>query len=198
MSNENKKSKLMFAAPLLIFFLVCIFLFKGLFSNPRELQTGRLGQEMPAFTLPDLMQDNKNWTEKDLLGKVYLINVWGTWCPTCLVELPYLTKLRERGVNIIGLYLEQGYDPDFDGEFNIHALREEVSNMLARTGNPYQYNIFDLNRSLAFDLGVSGAPETFLVDSKGVILLHHTGDLNERTWRAKFAPKFTELTEAKL
>jgi cytochrome c biogenesis protein CcmG/thiol:disulfide interchange protein DsbE len=179
--------------PLLIFAFLCVFLYQGLFANPREIQTGRIGHDMPAFNLPDLMQDNKQWTDKQLKGDVYLLNVWGTWCPTCLVELSYLTELREQGVNIIGLYYVQGYDADFDGPFDITALREEVSDMLARTGNPYQFNILDLNRTLSLDLGVSGAPETFLVDKKGTILLHHTGDINPQVWRAKFAPLVQEL-----
>ncbi|HEA15436.1 MAG TPA: redoxin domain-containing protein [Pseudoalteromonas prydzensis] len=185
--------KLLALIPLLAFALVCVFLFQGLFSNPRELQTGRLGQPMPAFDLPDLMQDSKRWQDSQLKGDVYLLNVWGTWCPTCLAELDYLSQLREQGVKIIGLYYVQSYDADFDGEFDLPALREEVKSMLSRAGDPYQFNILDLHRTLSLDLGVSGAPETFLVDSKGTILLHHTGDINPRVWRAKFAPLMQEL-----
>ncbi|CAM3944138.1 redoxin family protein [Pseudoalteromonas byunsanensis] len=187
--------KLLGLVPFLIFILLCVFLYQGLFGNPRELQTGRLGQNMPSFTLPDLMDDSKQWQDSDLLGEVYLLNVWGTWCPTCIAELSYLTELREQGVRIIGLYYEQAYDPDFGDQFDINKLRAEVSSMLARTGNPYQFNILDLERTLALDLGVSGAPETFLVDKQGKILLHHTGDINQRVWRAKFAPKLMELTQ---
>lgn len=185
--------KLLAIGPLLVFILICVFLYQGLFANPRELQTGRLGQEVPEFNLPDLMQDNKQWTNEQLKGDVYLLNVWGTWCPTCLAELDYLTKLREQGVKIIGLYYVQSYDADFDGPFDMQALRTEVSNMLARAGDPYQFNILDLERTLSLDLGVSGAPETFLIDKKGTILLHHTGDINPRVWRAKFAPMMQEL-----
>ncbi|WP_351011993.1 redoxin family protein, partial [Shewanella sp. S1-58-MNA-CIBAN-0166] len=86
---------------------------------PREIQTGRIGQTVPAFNLPDLMQDDKRWTDEQLKGDVYLLNVWGTWCPTCLAELGYLTKLREQGVKIIGLYYVQSYDADFDGPFDM-------------------------------------------------------------------------------
>ena len=180
--------------PLLAFVLICVFLYQGLFANPRELQTGRIGQTMPSFNLPDLMQDDKRWQQTDLQGEVYLLNVWGTWCPTCLAELGYLTQLREQGVKIVGLYYVQSYDSDFDGPFDMDSLREEVSTMLSRAGDPYQFNILDLERTLALDLGVSGAPETFLVDSNGTILLHHTGDINPRVWRAKFAPIMQELT----
>jgi cytochrome c biogenesis protein CcmG/thiol:disulfide interchange protein DsbE len=91
------------------------------------------------------------------------------------------------------LYYVQGYDADFDGPFDMQALRTDVSDMLSRAGDPYQFNILDLHRTLSLDLGVSGAPETFLVDKTGKILLHHTGDLNPRVWRAKFAPVMQEL-----
>jgi cytochrome c biogenesis protein CcmG/thiol:disulfide interchange protein DsbE len=179
--------------PFIVFIILCIFLIKGLFSNPKEIGSGRVGQTMPAFMLPDLMDSNQLRTNKDLLGEVYLINVWGTWCPTCLIELPYLTKLRQQGIKIIGLYYEQSYDADFSEAFDIAALRQEVSGMLMRTGDPYQFNILDLERTLSLDLGVSGAPEHFLVDQNGLILVHHTGDINERVWRAKFASQLAGL-----
>ncbi|WP_462163542.1 DsbE family thiol:disulfide interchange protein [Pseudoalteromonas xiamenensis] len=186
--------KVLGLVPLAIFILLSVFLYQGLFGNPREIQTGRLGHNMPAFSLPDLMDEKKMWTDKELQGEVYLLNVWGTWCPTCLAELGYLTELKEKGVKIVGLYYDQAYDPDFGDKFDVVALREEVNNMLSRAGNPYAFNILDLNRSLALDLGVSGAPETFLVDKEGKILVHHTGDMNTRVWRAKFAPAIQELT----
>ncbi|WP_022944765.1 redoxin family protein [Pseudoalteromonas ruthenica] len=178
--------------PLLVFVLLCGFLLKGLFSDPRELQSGRVNQPLPAFDLPDLMDPDKRWTNADLQGQTYLLNVWGTWCPTCLAELGYLTELREQGVSIVGLYYEQGYDPDFDGQFNLAALQQEVRNMLARAGDPYQFNMLDLDRQFLLDLGVSGAPETFLINSEGKVLVHHTGDINQRVWRAKFAPLMQE------
>ena len=187
--------KLLALLPLLAFVLVCVFLYQGLFTNPREIQTGRIGQMMPAFNLPDLMQNGKRWQQSDFEGEVYLLNVWGTWCPTCLAELDYLTQLREQGIKIVGLYYVQNYDSDFDGPFDIKTLRDEVKTMLARAGDPYQFNMLDLKRSLSLDLGVSGAPETFLVDSKGTILLHHTGDMNPHVWRAKFAPIMQELQQ---
>jgi cytochrome c biogenesis protein CcmG/thiol:disulfide interchange protein DsbE len=187
--------KLLGFIPFLIFIFLCVFLYQGLFGNPRELQTGRIGQAMPSVVLPDLMDESKQWRDRDLKGQVYLLNVWGTWCPTCIAELGYLTELRERGVRIIGLYYEQAYDPDFGDQFDINALRNEVQTMLERAGNPYQFNILDLDRTLALDLGVSGAPETFLVDANGKILLHHTGDINPRVWRAKFAPVMQELSQ---
>ena len=89
--------------------------------------------------------------------------------------------------------MNKGTTPILVDTFSLPALQQEVSQMLARTGDPYQFNILDLERKLALDLGVSGAPETFLIDKHGKIVLHHTGDINERVWRAKFAAKLLEL-----
>lgn len=186
--------KLLSIIPLLTFIILSMFLYIGLFGNPRELQSGRVGQTMPAFQLPDLMNASKQWRDTELKGEMYLLNVWGIWCPTCISELGFLHELKNRGVRVIGLYYEQGYDPDFGDTFDINTLQLEVTEMLDKTGNPYQFNILDLNRELALDLGVSGAPETFLVDANGVILLHHVGDINQRVWRTKFAPAFQELS----
>ncbi len=187
------KRNLVTLIPLLIFVLLCGFLYQGLYGNPREIESVRIGKPMPAFKLPDLMADGTQWRETDLNGEPYLLNVWGTWCPTCLAELGYLTELKQQGVKIVGLYYEQGFDPDFDDSFDIKALRTEVNEMLNRAGNPYAFNILDLKRELALDLGVTGAPETFLVDAKGTVLLHHVGDINPRVWRAKFAPLMQEV-----
>ncbi|MFY8272862.1 redoxin family protein [Pseudoalteromonas sp. SSDWG2] len=178
--------------PLAVFLLLCVFLLKGLFSDPRELQSGRVNQALPAFDLPDLMQPQKRWTNADLADQKYLINVWGTWCPTCVAELGYLTQLRERGIKIVGVYYEQGYDPDFGDTFSLSDLQQEVADMLTRAGDPYAFNMLDLDRQFILDLGVSGAPETFLVDHDGTVLVHHTGDVNPRVWRAKFAPLMGE------
>ena len=77
------KNKTLMLVPFIIFAVLCVFLLKGLFGNPKEIETGRIGHTMPTFSLPDLMDENKRWSDKDLLGEVYLLNVWGTWCPTC-------------------------------------------------------------------------------------------------------------------
>lgn len=67
--------KLMAIVPLLIFIFICVFLYQGLFANPREIQTGRIGQTVPTFNLPDLMQDNKRWTDEQLKGDVFIKRV---------------------------------------------------------------------------------------------------------------------------
>lgn len=181
--------------PLIIFVLLLGFLLKGLFSDPRERDSALIGKPMPEFQLPDLMDDNVVYTPASLIkdGPV-LLNVWGTWCTTCQYELPYLTKLsQEYGVRVVGIYYDQNHAPEFGQYADIPSIRIEVNEMVAQLGNPYQFNVLDLDRKLSLNLGVTGAPETFLVDGNGVIRVHHMGDVNERVWREKLAPIWNEL-----
>lgn len=192
--GENKSAKLaFFLIPLLVFLVLVYFLLKGLFSDPRDRESVTVNRTIPEFTRTDLMDSNKKWQNTDLVGEVMLINVWGTWCITCDQELPFLTELRGRGVKIVGIYYDQEVDPDFGDTFDIVSLRKDVSAKLARLGNPYQYNIFDDTRELLLDLGVTGAPETFLVDHQGIIRIHHLGDINPRVWQDKFAALYEQL-----
>ena len=95
------------AIPLVLFSLLVIFLFKGLFSDPRELDSQVQDKTLPAFSLPDLMQPDVTYTPEDFKGKVTILNVWGVWCVTCAVEMPYLTRLKnEQNVHI---YFSLGY-----------------------------------------------------------------------------------------
>lgn len=189
--------KLQFFIPLALFLGLAAFLFSGLFSNPRDHGSALVTQPIPAFSLPDLSDPTRLVTQQDLKGKVYLLNVWGTWCATCNAELGFLTKLRQQGINIIGLYYVQPADAAFGEKFEMAALQQEVARKLAEQGDPYQFNIVDEHRSLIFDLGVTGAPETFLVDAQGVIRHHLVGDINEQNWpelSAKYAALIAPVT----
>lgn len=193
-SSTSKNKLWFFLAPFVIFLLLVGFLLKGLFSDPRERDSAIMNQSLPDFALNDLMVDGKQWQKDKLIGEAFLLNVWGTWCITCDQELPYLTELRQQGVKIVGLYYDQS-DPDFDEKLDIQQLRLGVSEKLLRLGNPYQFNIFDESREMLLDLGVTGAPETFLVDAKGVIRVHHLGDVNPRVWQSKFAGLYAQLSD---
>jgi cytochrome c biogenesis protein CcmG, thiol:disulfide interchange protein DsbE len=174
--------KLLFFIPFIMFVALSVFLFSGLFSDPRQLDSALMERQVPKFQLPDLMQPTKLWTAAELKGQPYFLNVWGTWCPTCNAELGFLTELRQQGVRIVGLYYVQPLDAAFGETFDINALQQEVQKKLAEQGDPYQFNLVDEHRTLIFDLGVSGAPETFLVDADGVIRAHHVGDINPQNW----------------
>jgi cytochrome c biogenesis protein CcmG/thiol:disulfide interchange protein DsbE len=186
------KKVTIFLIPLTLFILLSGFLYSGLFSDPRQLDSSLINQPLPTFELPDLMQPQVMHTQDVFNGQVTLMNVWGVWCVTCAVELPYLTELSEQGVRIVGLYYDQDTDPDF-GIKSIPTIQQEVTAKLAKLGNPYQFNIFDVKRDYSLDLGVTGAPETYLIDKNGVVRMHHIGDINPRVWRAKIAPLYQEL-----
>ena len=186
------KRLIWFLVPFILFSMLTVFLFQGLFSDPTQRESTALTREFPNFSLPDLMDETTVYTNAIFDGQMTLVNVWGVWCVTCAIELPYLTELSKQGYRFVGLYYDQDIDPDF-GTKTIKRVRSEVSDTLARFGNPFEFNIFDVYRDTSLDLGVTGAPETFLVDENGVIRVHHLGDLNERVWRNKFEPVIMQL-----
>ena len=187
--------KVLFYVPLGLFLLLTAFLLSGLFSNPRERDSAMLNKPLPPFALADVMQAEHIWTADQLKGEAFLLNVWGTWCPTCNAELAYLTELSEQGIKIVGLYYELPRDPAFDAPFDLAVLQQDVTQKLAQHGNPYRFNMLDIDRSLSLDLGVSGAPETFIVDADGIVRAHHIGDINPQVWRSKLAPLYQQWSQ---
>ncbi|MFQ6572821.1 DsbE family thiol:disulfide interchange protein [Pseudomonas sp. UM16] len=166
--------------PLAVFLLVAVFLYRGLFLDPTELPSAMIGKPFPAFALKSV-QDGKTLTQADLIGKPALVNVWATWCPSCKVEHPYLNKLSEQGVVIHGV----NYKDD-----NAAAIK-----WLAEFHNPYQLNIGDDQGSLGLNLGVYGAPETFLIDAQGIIRYKHVGVVDATVWREQLAPLYQGLVD---
>ena len=141
----------------------------------KALETARAGKTMPEFQLPALKDANAQFTREDIIGQPTLLNVWATWCPSCKVEHPYLMKLaKEKGVRIIGL----NYKDD----------RQSALSWLKKYDNPYQFNIFDKDGKLGFDLGVYGAPETYIINAQGIILDRHVGVVDEKVWEQKIKP----------
>ena len=106
-------------------------------------------------------------------GNDLLLNVWASWCITCRVEHPYLMNLKRQGIPILGL--------------NYKDEREDAIEWLNKYGNPYEDNIYDYKGSLALDLGVTGAPETFLIIN-GQVVAHYQGEVNEMVWNEVFVP----------
>ena len=127
-------------------------------------------KKFPSFELNDLNGDPVN---AQSLNGIKLVNVWASWCITCLVEHPFLTKLAEKNIQIIGLNYK-------DSDLKANAW-------LQRHGNPYLFSIFDPRGDLAFDLGVTGAPESYLiVDNK--VIGHIQGEINQTKWETVFLP----------
>jgi cytochrome c biogenesis protein CcmG, thiol:disulfide interchange protein DsbE len=172
--------RLILLLPLAIFLGVAVFLYRGLFLDPSELPSALIGKPFPAFSLP-AVQGGGTLTEGDLKGKPALVNVWATWCVACRAEHPVLNKLAELGVNIHGV----NYKDD-----NADAFK-----WLKEFHDPYQLNIDDARGSLGLDLGVYGAPETFLIDKEGIIRHKYVGVIDERVWREQLAPLYQQLVD---
>ncbi|BDY03228.1 DsbE family thiol:disulfide interchange protein [Ferrimonas sp. YFM] len=166
--------------PLLIFIGMAVFLYKGLFLNPKELDSALEGKPVPTFTLESLEDAQVTITNKDLEGEVYLLNVWATWCPSCKYEHPFLNKLSRQGAIPI-------YGINYRDERGL-ALR-----YLANSGDPYTKNLYDPEGKLGLDLGVYGAPETFVVDHNGVVRYRFAGVLGPQNWAETFMPMISEL-----
>ncbi len=145
--------------------------------NPRDVPTQFIGRTAPDFSLPDLLDPSQTVSPANLRGKVWLLNVWGTWCPECWKEHDYLVHLATRkGVPIIGL--------------NWRDDAAEATARLKRLGNPLQQLAFDPKSDAGIDWGVYGAPETFLIDAEGIVRVKHTGAMNSQVWREKFQSYF--------
>lgn len=165
--------------PLIIFIILVTAFLVQLGRNmqgddPRALESVLIGKKAPEKVLYSL--DGQKYDTKQLFtqGKPLLVNVWASWCPTCYQEHQYLNKLSKEGINIIGVDYKD--DP-------IKALK-----WLKELGNPYQVVLEDKKGSFGLDLGVYGAPETFIIDGNGIIRYRHTGDVNNKVWEQTLKP----------
>ncbi|MBW3225902.1 DsbE family thiol:disulfide interchange protein [Marinobacter adhaerens] len=166
--------------PLLIALVVGVVLFAGIGKDPTKLESVLVGKPVPAFSLKDLHNPETMLDQSLFRGQVSLLNVWGTWCPACKDEHADLVWLaEEKGVNIIGL--------------NYKDNREDALVWLDRLGNPYRQTIYDPRGTLGFDLGVYGAPETFVIDAGGVVRYRHVGVVNETVWEEKLLPVINDV-----
>ncbi|GLO61525.1 thiol:disulfide interchange protein DsbE [Vibrio sp. MACH09] len=150
-------------------------------EDPTKLESVLIGKAVPEFRLEDLAEPGKLYDQAIFKGEPLLLNVWATWCPTCYAEHQYLNELAERGVKIIGL----NYKDD----------RVKATGWLNDLGNPYLISLFDGDGMLGLDLGVYGAPETYLIDANGVIQYRHVGDVNPRNWADTLEPMYLKMIE---
>lgn len=171
--------------PLIIFLALAITLMVQLTRNaqgedPKKLESALIGKSVPVFNL-ESVQDEKQFIDQNVLktGSPRLLNVWATWCPTCYAEHEYLTLLAKQGIEIVGV--------DYKDE------RPKAMKFLMTYGNPYKAIIYDPKGSLGLDLGVYGAPETFIVDGNGIIQYRHAGDVNDRVWNEVLKPIYEKL-----
>ena len=165
--------------PLFIFIVLAGFFWRGLSLDPQALPSALIDQSFPDFSLPTLQDEAQLASKADLLGEYTLVNIWATWCVSCRVEHPYLNQLKEQGVRIVGL--------------NYKDEASAARQWLADLGNPYEWTIFDPEGRLGIDLGVSGAPETYILDKDGFIRYKHVGVVDQRVWEESFLPVINAL-----
>ena len=166
--------------PLGVFGLLVVLLGVGLSLNPREVPSPLIGKPAPAFQLPQLHQPEKTFAPAELRGKVWILNVWASWCAACRDEHPVLTDLARSGVApMYGL--------------NYKDKRNDAIEWLKRFGDPYQASLFDGDGRVGIDYGVYGVPETYVIDRQGVIRYKRIGPVTPQILKEKMIPLITDL-----
>lgn len=169
-----------FLWPLVGFVVLMVFLGIGLNLNPREVPSPFIGKPAPDFTLAQLHDPNKTFTPKDMQGKVWLLNVWASWCVSCREEHPVLLDLSRSGkVPILGL--------------NYKDPRDDALRWLKQFKDPYMLSAADNEGRVGIDYGVYGVPETFVIDKQGIIRMKHIGPVSQTSLREKILPLVEEL-----
>ncbi len=171
--------RLVYITPLILAIGLGFILYTAIGKDPTRLETARMNDPVPGFKLSTLQDKQRVVDQTALAGEVRLLNVWATWCPSCRTEHPYLMELAAKGVDIVGL--------------NYKDEREKALSWLSSLGNPYSLDLFDPQGRFGFDLGVYGAPETYVLDSDGIVRYRHVGELNERVWKAQVEPVYRAL-----
>jgi cytochrome c biogenesis protein CcmG/thiol:disulfide interchange protein DsbE len=166
--------------PLALFLALAVFLAVGLKLDPREVPSPLIDKPAPAFATSTLADPARSLKREDLLGKVWILNVWASWCGACQEEHPVLVDFaRGRELTLIGL--------------NYKDEREAGKAWLQRFGNPYTDSLFDPQGRIGLDYGVYGVPETFIIDRQGVVRYKHIGPLTPEVLRDKVEPLLKRL-----
>lgn len=169
-----------FLLPLVIFLVVVGFLAAGLNLDPREVPSPLVGKPAPQFNLPRLDNPEKTISPKEMLGQVWLFNVWASWCGACRDEHPILVKLARSGeVPVYGM--------------NYKDTRLEAQQWLTGGGDPYVASVMDMDGRVGIDYGVYGVPETYVIDRAGVIAYKQIGPVTEEVLRDKILPLVKRL-----
>ena len=170
-----------YLVPLIAFVILGLLLAYGLRLDPRRIPSPLIGKPVPEFDLPTVADPARKVSRDSLLGRVYLLNVWASWCVACREEHPFLVELNGRkAVPIIGL--------------NYKDKRQDALQWLSGMGDPYETSISDADGRVGINLGVYGVPETFVVDKQGIIRYKQIGPLTPDAWQQKIAPLIKELS----
>jgi cytochrome c biogenesis protein CcmG/thiol:disulfide interchange protein DsbE len=171
---------LRFVLPLALFVVLVGFLAVGLKLDPREVPSPLIGKPAPAFALTRLDNADQTIRREDMLGKVWMLNVWASWCAACREEHPHLVAFaKTKAMPILGL--------------NYKDTRKDGLGWLARFGNPYDASLFDVDGRVGIEFGVYGVPETFVIDKQGVIRFKQIGPITPDILQTRVVPLLKEL-----
>ena len=171
-----------FAVPLAVFLILSAFLTAGLRLDPRHVPSPLVDKRAPAFRLAQLHDPDKTFAPQEMLGKVWLLNVWASWCVSCRVEHGLLTALaRANVVPVYGLAYKDG--------------RQNALAFLASYGDPYVLSIQDTDGRVGIDFGVYGVPETYLIDKTGVIRFKQIGPVTMNVLETTILPMVERLNQ---
>jgi cytochrome c biogenesis protein CcmG/thiol:disulfide interchange protein DsbE len=171
---------LRYLIPLGVFALLVAFFAVGLTRDPREVPSPLVDKPAPVFRLQQLHEPQLAFTPEEMKGKVWLLNVWASWCVSCRVEHPLLVDMSKKQlVPIVGL--------------NYKDRREDGVQWLAKLGNPYSLSAFDVDGKVGIDYGVYGVPETFVIDKQGVIRYKQIGPITPEALEKTLLPLIRKL-----
>ena len=172
----------MLLLPLGLFIALVAFLLVGLRRDPHEVPSPLINKPAPAFQLPQVQDPDKTFSAQDMRGKVWLLNVWSSWCEPCREEHPLLVAYSKTGALPI-------YGMDYKDD-RVAALK-----LLEEDGNPYVLSVSDVDGRVGIDYGVYGVPESYLIDRNGVIRFKQVGPITDETWQNKILPLAKQLSQ---
>ncbi len=191
-----------FVWPLIGFIVLVVLLAVGLRLNPREVPSPLVGKPAPDFALPKIAAMDQTFSPKDMKGKVWLLNVWASWCVSCRQEHPILVEIaKNKAITLVGLNYKEvrgdgAFDMDKISAENERALAvERADTWLKRHGDPYALSVLDLDGRVGIDYGVYGVPETYVIDKQGVIRFKHIGPVTPDVFSGKILPLVAELNK---
>ena len=189
-----------FFIPLGIFLVLVAFLAVGLKRNPQEIPSPLLGKPAPLFSLSTLDAGGAKFGPQDMKGKVWMLNVWATWCVACRDEHPLLVAFSKANqLPIVGLNYKEVQAQDAPAgrqltpEDKLRIARERSAVWLQRLGDPYVVSVFDLDGRVGIDYGVYGVPETYIIDKEGVIRFKQVGAVTLETLQSQILPLVQKL-----
>jgi len=181
--TEKKSQNIMLKTfSLLLFVVVFIWFYWLIGQDKTELPSQLIDSPAPNFKVPDLLDDEVIHTEKEFIGKITLVNIWASWCPSCYVEHPFWKEYSSnKDIVLVGL--------------NYRDKKQKALEFIREQGNYYDWTLFDESGRLGIEFGVYGAPETFLIDRNGKIRYRHVGVVDRKVYKEIFLPLVEKIKQ---